>query len=288
MRLAVIADIHGNLHALEAVLADLAGRAVDRLVVNGDLVNRGPANEAVLERVRALDSIVTLGNHDDLMRKWVERDPDIPERWFDDPFWRGTGWAAERLERAGWIGWLAELPMTHRLDLDGAPSVLISHGSPRHYREGYGTFLSDESLAEIVRDQPADVLVGSHTHRPMKRSWEGHLVLNSGAVGAPFNGDARAQYLLLTLDGGGWRPEFRMVPYDREAALAAFESSGYLDEGGLSAHIFREELRYARSFLTPFIRWSDDEGLGQSWESWRRFTAAFAARFVGFVGYDGG
>jgi predicted phosphodiesterase len=285
LRLAIIADIHGNLHALEAVLADLDRSAADLVVVNGDLVNRGPGNEAVLERVRALGAPTTLGNHDDLMRKWVTRDPDIPAAWFDDPFWRGTAWAAERLERAGWIGWLAERPMTHRLDLPGAPSVLISHGSPRHYREGYGTFLTDESLAEIVRGDPADVLIGSHTHRPLQRSWNGHLVFNSGAVGAPFNGDARAQYLLLTLQDGAWRPEFRRVPYDREAALAAFESSGLLDEGGLSAHIFYQELRYARSFLTPFVRWSDEQGLGQSWEAWRRFTSAFAARFVG---YDGG
>lgn len=281
MRLAVIADIHGNLHALEAVLADVVRSQVDALVVNGDLVNRGPNNEAVLERVRDLDAPITLGNHDDLMRKWVKRDPDLPAEWFDDPFWRGTAWAAERLERSGWIDALTRLPMTHRIDLVGAPSVLISHGSPRHYREGYGKLLSDESLEEIVRFEPADVLVGSHTHRPLLRRWGGHLVLNSGAVGAPFNGDEHAQYLLLTLRGREWLPEFRRVPYDRDGALRAFETTGFLEQGGLSAHIFYQELLHASSFLTPFLIWSSQAGLGQTWESWRRFTASFASRFVG-------
>lgn len=280
MRLAVIADIHGNLPALEAVLDDVRSSGADRLVINGDLVNRGPSNEAVLERVRTLGAPVTLGNHDDLMRKWVERDPDLPAEWFDDPFWRGTGWVAERLEREGWIGALARLPMTHRIEIDGAPSVLISHGSPRHYREGYGERISDDTLAEIVRLEPADVLVGSHTHRPLLRRLGERLVLNSGAVGAPFNGDGHAQYLLLDLVNGVWRPEFRRVPYDREAALRAFETSGFLEQGGLSAHIFRQELLHARSFLTPFLVWSEREGLAQTWESWRRFSDLFAARFV--------
>ena len=69
--IAVIADIHANLPALEAVLTDIRELGADTLIVNGDLVNRGPSNAAVLERILELNpSAVTLGNHDDLMRKW--------------------------------------------------------------------------------------------------------------------------------------------------------------------------------------------------------------------------
>jgi predicted phosphodiesterase len=269
--LAVLADVHGNLPALEAVLEDVAAASPDRVVVNGDLVNRGPEGVAVLERVAATGWRGTLGNHDDLVRMWIERDPALPAAWFDDPFWRSTGWCAERLDEAGWLPWLAALPMTVALEPPGAPRVLVSHGSPRHYREGYGRHLTDAAISEIVEMHPYDVLVGSHTHRPLERRWGGHLVLNTGAVGTPFTGDPRAQYLLLRREGDAWRPQFRRVPYDRAAALAAYETSGYLAGGGLSARIHWLEAATARSFLVAFLMWCEEEGVARDEAGWARF-----------------
>jgi predicted phosphodiesterase len=92
--IAVIADIHANLPALEAVLGDVAALGASEIIVNGDLVNRGPSNVAVVERILNLGCAraLTLGNHDDLMRKWVERAPDIPAFWLkttSGEVWRG-------------------------------------------------------------------------------------------------------------------------------------------------------------------------------------------------------
>ncbi|HEX7022816.1 MAG TPA: metallophosphoesterase family protein [Trueperaceae bacterium] len=280
MRLAILSDIHGNLQALSAVLDDISRQGADQVIVNGDLVNRGPNNVAVMERVMGAGYIVTLGNHDDLMRKWVSRDPDIPGEWFDDPFWEGTAWCARQLQGAGWLDALGSLPMTHRVAFPKAPVLLVSHGSPRHYREGYGSYLTGDDIAEIRRLHPADIFVGSHTHRPIERRWGRTLVLNTGATGTPFNGDPRAQYLLLTLSEGVWHAEFRRVAYDRRLALEAFTSLNYLSEGGLSAHIFYEELRCARSFFTPFWNWTEDEGRPRDWESWAAYQEAFAERFA--------
>lgn len=279
MKLAVIADIHGNLQALEAVLEDAEKNGADKIIINGDLVNRGPESVAVMERVWDRGFAITLGNHDDLMRKWVEHDPDLPQSWFGDPFWEGTAWSARKLEAAGWIAVFRTLPMTHRVAPEGAPVLLLSHGSPRHYREGYGKFLTDADISEIVQMHPADILIGSHTHQPLTRRWGRYRVFNTGAVGTPFNGDPRAQYLLMTLSRGDWTPEFRAVPYDRRAALRAFEETGFLTEGGLSAEIFYEEVRCARSFLTPFWMWTEEQRLPQNPESWAHFRERFAERF---------
>lgn len=278
--LAIISDIHANLHALEAVLADLGALGVQDVVVNGDMVNRGPNNVAVLARLLGLDYPMTLGNHDDLVRKWVDRDSSLPAVWFDDPFWEGTAWSARQLDHAGYIDLFRDLPMTYRVEKPGAPSLLISHGSPRHYREGYGTYLSDEDIAEIVQHHPADVLIGSHTHRQMERHWGPYTVLNTGAVGTPFNGDPRAQYLLLHLEYDGWTPEFRAVPYDRASALRDFETSGYLDEGGLSARIFFEELRTARAIYSSFWMWSEQQERLKDWDAWHAFREAYTDRFA--------
>src|SRR5262245_24170272 len=116
MRLAIISDIHGNLHALEEVLRDIETLQVDQVVVNGDLVNRGPHNAAVMERLTGRGYILTLGNHDDLMLKWVAHDPDIPSEWYGDPFWKGTEWSVLQLVEQGWLDALRGLPMTHRVE----------------------------------------------------------------------------------------------------------------------------------------------------------------------------
>jgi len=269
---AIVSDVHGNLAALEAVERDLARHAPERVVVNGDMVNRGPSGLQVLQAIEAHGWTMTLGNHDDLLRLWTLHDPSIPAAWFDDPFWRSTAWCAAQLEGSGWLERFGRLPLTLAIEPEGAASVLVSHGSPRHYREGYGEHLSDEAISEIVEMHPYDLLVGSHTHQPMERRWGRHLVLNSGAVGTPFNGDPRAQYLLLERDGAGWRHVFRQVPYDRKAALDAFPASGFVDAAGLSARIYWLEAATARSWLVPFLMWAEKHGSDRDEAAWRRFV----------------
>ena len=273
MNIAILADIHANLHALEAVLRDLDTQRIDRLIINGDLVNRGPHNAEVIARATEAADLILLGNHDALVTKWIDHDDDIPPEWFDDPFWQGIAWGARQVPESGWLDTLRGLPFSHRLTENGAPGVLITHGSLRHYREGYGRFLNDYQLAEIVEEYPADIYVGAHTHRIMERPWGRHMFLNAGAVGAPFNRDTRAQYLILTLEDHAWRWTFRAVPYDLEAALAAYESTGYRAEGGVSADIFYEELRHARALYAPYWMWAEQQSIPKRWQSWRRWRA---------------
>lgn len=266
-------------------MKDIAEVGADEIVVNGDLVNRGPSNVGVVERVFGLRTIsaVTLGNHDDLMRKWVDRDPDIPGLWFEDAFWHGMAWPAWQLAAAGYIDVLRDLPMTYLSEQPGLPKLLFSHGSPRHYREGYAAYLDDRTFDEIAATYPADVFIGSHTHRPYARRSGRYQMLNTGAVGAPFNGDPRAQYLLLHPQGGLWQPEFRAVPYDQAAALRAFETSGYLEEGGLSARIFYDELRLARPLYMGFWEWAEAHERPKDWASWDAFKGRHAERFQAAV-----
>ena len=96
-----------------------------KIVVNGDLVNRGPNNAAVVERIFNLENVsaVTLGNHDDLMRKWVDHDPDIPAFWFEDAFWDGMAWPAQQLAETGSVGAAPGLAD----DLLGRPSGKAEH-----------------------------------------------------------------------------------------------------------------------------------------------------------------
>lgn len=279
MRIAVLADVHGNLAALEAVLDDIADQRIDRTIINGDLANRGPDTVAVYQLLQERLGSATLGNHDDLMLLWAGRRGPTNQAWLQDPFWGTVGWSAAALERLGMLDAIEALPMTVSVELPDAPTLLISHGSPRHYREGYGTDLTPEMISEITEAHPADVLVGSHTHRPYLTTWGRYTVMNTGAVGAPFNGDRRAHYLILELVTDTWRPEFRRVPYDVERTLARFDDSGILQSGGLSAHIFREELVYGRSLLVPYLMWCETDEREKGEETWHEYRERFEARF---------
>lgn len=279
MRIAVLADVHGNLPALEAVLADIATQDVDRLIVNGDLANRGPETGAVYDLLADALGAATLGNHDDLMLIATGRRGPHENPWLDDPFWGTVAWSAAQLVAGGYLDVIEHLPMTIKVEEQGAPVLLFSHGSPRHYREGYGVDLSPEVISEITESHPADVLIGSHTHRPHLVRWGRYTVMNTGAVGCPFNGDARAHYLILTLSGGEWLPDFRRVPYDREAAIARVRSSGMLAETGMSATIFFEELKYASSFLVPFLMWCETDKRDKTLENWDEYRRRFEVRF---------
>ncbi|MFQ5630097.1 MAG: metallophosphoesterase family protein [bacterium] len=281
MKIAIIADIHGNIHALEAVLEDIEHQHTDQIVVNGDLVNRGPNNLAVMEKLWGNGNIFILGNHDDLVQMWIARDKKIPDAWFSDPFWDSTATVAEQLHTGGWIETLRKLKMTHEVKLPNAPTLLISHGSPRHYREGYAIYTSECVLSEIVDQYAADIFIGSHTHRPFDQIIQGRRFLNTGAVGAPFNRDPRAQYLLMAYHGKKWQAEFRAIAYDREAAILAFEETDYLEQGTLSAHIFRDELIYSRPLFDPFWRWTRECNKPRIWASWDEFRSINSDKFCG-------
>ena len=112
------------------------------------------------------------------------------------------------------------------------------------------------------------------------------ILVNSGAVGSPFNGDGRAQYLWLTLVDGAWRPQFPRVAYDQGASLEAYESSGYLEAGGLLARLFPDEVRDARSYLVPFQMWAGASGDDLNEEAFARFRAARPDRFGPVAGWS--
>ncbi len=267
MRIAILADIHGNKTALDAVVEDLQNQRVERVIVAGDLVNRGPANREVVEAVQALGWEVIQGNHDQLVVDWVRR--KVPAEWYTDPLWRPLEWVARQVGER--VRELEGLPACARVQVPGAQPVLIVHGSPRHNREGLHPFLRDEKVAEILDGVEEPVVVCAHTHIPLDRRVGRWRVINPGAVGTPFNRDPRAHYTIFTLGRDGtWEVEFRRVNYDRRPVLRAFEESGYL-ACGLMAHIFYSEFLHARSLLYHYERWANERRVPLDKTSWYRF-----------------
>ena len=233
-RIALIADIHGNLPALEAVLADISGRGVDAIVNLGDHVSGPlwPRETAAL--LMQHDWPTVAGNHDRMVVG-------------DDPASHGPSdqYAYERLDDEQRT-WLTRLPVTAGLD-DGR--VLLCHGVPdddRRYlletpEHGRLRLARPGEIARRLGDVSARVIVCGHSHVPRVVHHDGRLLVNPGSVGLPAyvhdgrhahvseTGSPLARYGLLELGVDGDRVDLVTVAYDHAAAAARADANGRPD-----------------------------------------------------------
>jgi predicted phosphodiesterase len=275
VRIAILSDIHGNLPALDAVMSDLRQVTPDRVIVNGDVINRGPQSRACVQAVRATGWPVVFGNHEEYMLKHY--DGTVPEKWLDD-FWYPFQRVADELS-AGDVAYIRALPWEYVVDVPNLPAMRIVHGSQRALNDALGFWMSDAELLEAVAGAPEPVVIGAHSHRTFERRVGERWLLNSGSVGAPFNGDPGAQYLVMTGRDGRWEAAFRSVPYDRAPVYAAWARSGDL-ERSMCAQVFKHEVETATFHLGAYIRFCENSGLAlnarASFELYRRVTRGVA------------
>jgi len=224
MRIAIFSDIHGNRHALGAVLADIDSEAPDRVYCLGDLVGYGAFPNEVIERIRDRAIPTIMGNSDD----GVGFDKDECGCAYTDPEMKRLGnvsliWTREAVTPEN-KEFLRSLLPNIRLNVEGK-EILLVHGSPRKINEYVYEDRLAASLEHIAKSAEADVLVFGHTHLPYSKKVAGVLLVNDGSVGKPKDGDARACYVILDV-GDEVKVEFRRVPYDVSAAAAAVRASG--------------------------------------------------------------
>jgi putative phosphoesterase len=206
VRIAALYDIHGNLPALEAVLAEVEAERPDLVLVGGDLV-AGPFPAECLDALRALEPRVAFvrGNADREVIAGGEGE---------------RSWCVDRLgpERAEFVaGW----PLIDRREVDGLGRVLFCHATP-HSDEAFLTPATpEEVVAEVLADADANVVVYGHIHIQYERGHAPRLV-NPGSVGWPHEGRRGAYWALLGAD-----VDFRRTEYDYEAAAELILASGY-------------------------------------------------------------
>lgn len=219
MKIATLYDIHGNLPALQATLAEIEQVHPDLMLVGGDVVS-GPMPRAVLERLLEFGERVRFirGNADrEVVAAFdgLPLDPGLPKEVREI-----TLWTANQLARSH-RDFLAQLPEQAILDVDGLGDVLFCHGSPRSDEEIVTAITPEARLREILVGVNQPVVVCGHTHVQFDRRAGSVRIVNSGSVGMPYD-EPGAYWLLL-----GPGIEFRRTRYDLEQAAATIRASGY-------------------------------------------------------------
>ena len=207
MRLAVLYDIHGNLPALESVLAEAGEVGVDGYLVGGDLAMLGPDPAACVDLLRGLGGALVQGNTDRY----------IAEGRADDEaaYWAAVELGAER------VAWLSSLPTGQTLR---DSSVLAVHASPRGDEDGIDAEALEPELGALLEEHLPDsvrLLLVGHTHVQYLRRIRRFTVANPGSVGFPFDGDPRAAWAILDEDA----VELRRTPYDVGETCRRLEAS---------------------------------------------------------------
>lgn len=226
MRLACFSDIHGNLRAFEACLADLRDQGgADAIVGVGDYAMDGPRPAQVVDRLRELGATCVRGNTDRYISDLAPSDGDEREL-------QALAWQRERLgdER---VAWLAALPFAHRFvpagSTDAADALLVVHANPKTDDEHVWPDAGDAFLERITADVPEATIAFGHLHLPYVRSWRGRLLIDVASAGLPKDGDPRAGYAILTHRSGGWQVRARRVAYDVEKVVREIERSDMPD-----------------------------------------------------------
>lgn len=221
----IFGDIHGNLPALEAVLADMEARDLSPLYCLGDLVGYGTFPNEVIATIRERNIPTLMGNYDqgvgnssdDCGCAYTSKEAEALGK-------RSIAWSNQYTTADNKL-YLHQLTDQIPLQLDGL-RVRLVHGSPRKINEYLYEDRPDATLERLLDMAEADVLVCGHTHIPYHRTLpSGRHVVNAGSVGKPKDGDPQACYVVLEARDSILSVTFRRVAYDVERAAQAIEAT---------------------------------------------------------------
>jgi predicted phosphodiesterase len=227
MRIALFSDVHGNVVALEAVLAAIRQEAApDVLFVAGDLVLLGPRPAESLALLRSLDGArFVKGNTDQYL---LDYSADVDAVTF----------ARARLAAAD-LAFIKALPFEQRLEVAPGHELLVVHANPRDLEQQIKLGAADTLIRPLLKGVTAEVVAFGHYHVPFVRKLDQWTLVDVASVGMPRDGDQRGVYVILTWDHGAWSVEHHRVPFDIEAVARDYATVGYPDAERAAERLLR-------------------------------------------------
>ena len=228
MKLAVLADIHGNYRALENCLQYAKEQGVKQYLFLGDYIGELAYPEKTMDVLyawqRQYDCILIKVNKEDY---WLGYGNGFEKSWIYGNSTTGTFlYQYERLREKD-LAFFGQLPMVRTVMHKDFPKILLCHGSPRSLKEELR--IPDEKVTHIMEECESEMILCGHTHRRVTIEHAGKVVYNPGAVGIPLESEGKAQFMILHGEQGVWKPEFVDLEYDVEAVIRELYEAGLQD-----------------------------------------------------------
>ncbi|MCL2387505.1 MAG: metallophosphatase family protein [Defluviitaleaceae bacterium] len=281
MKYAIISDIHGNLPAFKATLADAEARKIDKYLFIGDYANSFPWGNEVTEIIRGLkNAVVIRGNGEDYYTN-LKRDGDFSYEQFKPVYWAYRHLSDENLD------YLTGLPETavvsdsginiylnHSMDLFfRTPKIELFHSYeframmmrelfPRteYLHRAREAFLSCAEAVLEVQTLPKGVHLFGHNHMQFHMEFDGRLFINPGSCGEPLDWDTTAAYTILTCDNNGWSVDERRVNYNINEVAEGLVNSGFAAYAPMWSKVMELELQTASDYFMSFVLHIADTG----------------------------
>ncbi len=252
MKIAVLADIHGNFIGLQTVAAHIEAWGPDAVICAGDIINRGPCSlqclEFISEKQRQVDWRTVRGNHEDYVIAYD--DPAMPRSGPQFEIFHNAYRTYQQLN--GDVTRLQAMPFQQSITAPDGSELRVVHGSMLGNRNGVFPKTTEEELREKIVPPPAAICV-AHTYWPLIRQLDQTLVVNVGSAGLPFDGDDRVGYAQLIWQRGQWQAEIIRLSYDKAQNERDFYESGFMTKSGPLAPLVLNELQRARPNLYRWV-----------------------------------
>lgn len=259
-----MSDIHGNRHALEAVIADASLAGVERWWTLGDLVAIGPDPVGTIELIANLPQVDVISGNTERYVLTNDRPPPSPTDVIAKPdlfelydtIQQSFAWTCGALAAYGWLGWLRGLPLDLKTELPDGTVAIGVHASPgRDDGDGITPHRDEEDLRTDLEGTDADIVFAGHTHQPTDRVVAGVRAVNLGSLSNPITDDLRASYVVLHADRHGHAVEHRRVDYDRNSFVNSIELSGHPASDYIASFQRGEQVRFpAERSGAPTVR----------------------------------
>jgi predicted phosphodiesterase len=241
-RIAVLSDLHGNLVALDACLADLGGQGgADEIVVAGDMCVDGPKPKKVLQRLEEIGARCVRGNTE----RYLYEEGGTKDFSAKDA--AQIAWTRREIGER-WVSWLSELPFALRIGEENN-ELLIVHANPVNDEEHLWPDAEHELLARLIGDERAAAIAFGHLHLPYVRVWQGRMLVNVASAGLPKDGDPRACYAIFTERDGGWQVKHRRVPFDVKKVATQLADCGIPESAELIATLRRHRYKRLKNLI---------------------------------------
>ena len=272
MRIAAFGDIHSNHIALEACLAEIERIGVDGVVFLGDYVSDCACPQKTLsllkETAQKYPCWFIRGNREEYMID----NADGKKNWKDNSETGSFLYTYEQLTEED-LAWFRSLPITKKVEIEGAPAFEICHGS--QWQSRCSLLPGRDEFDQVLEKMETELLLCAHTHEAFVAEKNGKTIANGGCVGLTCGGYNGASFAIIELMEGKWVPKLMRVGYDIEAVIREFHESGFMERGHLWAKAVAKSLRTGGNYTIEWIersnRYAEEMGVPYATEeTWQR------------------